>query len=442
MNILIYATIFLLSLLLTGCSPPSTNITISPTMGPAGTTIVTIGNGGQNTLLNASSVTFNQVAVSNIVTNSDNSLSVIVPPFAPGGANPATVTVTLQTGNKVQSSNKFTYLFGPPPTLTSLSPPSGTTGTFVTITGTNFVSPATVTFNNVAGINTTVVSSTMITTTAPSNASGPAPVVVTTNGTSVGGLTFTYGPPVISGLSPTHGAIGTLVTIAGSNFSMTSTVTFQGTPATSVSFVNSTVLLATAPTNTQIVEAVIVSTNGVNSNSMLFTYDPIIAGSGISPAIGTIGTTVTITGSNFDTTTGATVVTFGGITATSTTNTANMITATAPTPTNTTAASTVNVVVTVNGNASNAESYEYATGLISIVPNMGSFPDPVVITGFGFSMVETTSVNFSNTEATPFTVVDANTIDTVVPNNISGGVKAVTVTTNGIQSNSVNFTVT
>jgi IPT/TIG domain len=57
----------------------------------------------------------------------------------------------------------------PAPTITSIDPTSGAVagGTSVTITGTNFVSGATVTFGGVAATDVVVVNSTTITCTAP-----------------------------------------------------------------------------------------------------------------------------------------------------------------------------------------------------------------------------------------------------------------------------------
>ena len=78
-----------------------------------------------------------------------------------------TVTVINSNGLSGSLSNGFTYVV--PPTVTSVSPNNGSTsgGTAVTITGTNFVSGATVTFGCAAATNVVVVSSTSITATTP-----------------------------------------------------------------------------------------------------------------------------------------------------------------------------------------------------------------------------------------------------------------------------------
>ena len=80
------------------------------------------------------------------------------------------------------------------------------------------------------------------------------------------------GAPAISSLSPASGAVGTPVTIAGSNFGATqgsSTVTFNGTAATPASW--SATSIATPVPVGATTGAVIVTVAGVASNGMTFT---------------------------------------------------------------------------------------------------------------------------------------------------------------------------
>ena len=73
------------------------------------------------------------------------------------------------------------------PVITGVSPNTGSTagGTPVTISGTNFFNPSTVTFGGVAATNVVVVSSTTITATTPAHAAGPVNVVVNDQGACV-----------------------------------------------------------------------------------------------------------------------------------------------------------------------------------------------------------------------------------------------------------------
>jgi hypothetical protein len=94
-----------------------------------------------------------------------------------------TVTVTVN-GQNGSLTNGFTYIA--PPTVTSVSPNSGSTlgGTAVTILGTNFAAGATATFGGTAATNVVVVNGTTITATTPVHASGAVTVTVTVNGQS------------------------------------------------------------------------------------------------------------------------------------------------------------------------------------------------------------------------------------------------------------------
>ena len=145
-----------------------------------------------------------------------------------------------------------------------------------------------------------------------------------------------FAPPMVSGISPTHGpeAGGTTVTITGMHLIGTTAVTFGNTPATNVTVVNDDTVTATAPAHADgTVDVTVTTPQGTSGTSSAdqYTYDePAPAITAISPNSGVIagGTTVTITGTDFD---GATAVSFGGTAATSfTVNSDTSITATAP----------------------------------------------------------------------------------------------------------------
>ena len=78
--------------------------------------------------------------------------------------------------------------------MTSISPTSGTTagGTPVTITGTGFLTGATVSLGGTAATGVTVVSSTSITATTAAHAAGAVNVVVTNTDAKTGTLTNGY----------------------------------------------------------------------------------------------------------------------------------------------------------------------------------------------------------------------------------------------------------
>ena len=260
-----------------------------------------------------------------------------------------------------------------PPAPTSVSPTSGPTsgGTPVTISGTNFVSGATVTFGGTAATNVVVVSSTSITATTPAQSAGVVNVVVTNSngqsGTLTNGYTYTASPAPTS-ISPTSGPTGggTPVTISGTNFASGATVTFGGTAATNVVVVSSTSITASTPAQSAgVVNVVVTNSNGQSgtlTNGYTYTASP--APTSISPTSGPTGggTPVTISGTNFAS--GATV-TFGGTAATNVV-VVSSTSITASTPAH--AAGAVNVVVTNSNGQSGTltNGYTYTSSSVTI----------------------------------------------------------------------------
>ena len=110
---------------------------------------------------------------------------------------------------------------GPAPLIKKINPSSGPVGTVVMLRGNNFQSSqgaSTVTFN---GVEATPASwkGKRIQVPVPAGATS-GPVVVTVGGQASNGVPFTVigGGPVISGLSPASGPVGTSVAIAGTGF--------------------------------------------------------------------------------------------------------------------------------------------------------------------------------------------------------------------------------
>lgn len=160
----------------------------------------------------------------------------------------------------------------PAPTVSTVSPASGPTsgGTAVTITGTNFLNGASVSFGGTAATAVTFNSATQLTATAPARAAGIVGVTVTNPGglNATKANAFTYvATPTISSVSPASGSTagGTAVAITGTNFQNGATVTFGGTAATSVTFNSSTRLTAVAPAHAAGVVNVVVTNPGGQS---------------------------------------------------------------------------------------------------------------------------------------------------------------------------------
>jgi hypothetical protein len=125
--------------------------------------------------------------------------------------------------------------------------------------------------------------------------------------------------PTISPIIPNAGPLagGTVVTITGTNFAGTPSVTFGGNAATNVAVVDSTTITARTPAHAVgAVDVVVTTADGTTTSTSGYTYMAAPTITGISPNAGPLagGTTVTITGTSLS---GATAVTFGGTAATS-----------------------------------------------------------------------------------------------------------------------------
>jgi autotransporter-associated beta strand protein len=282
----------------------------------------------------------------------------------------------------------------PSPTISSFTPTSGGVGTVVTITGTNFTGATAVRFNGIAAASYTVNSATSITATVPSGAStGPITVVRVGTATS---SNFTVIPaPTITSFTPTSGAIGTSVTINGSNFTGATAVRFNSTPAVTYGVVNSNQIVATVPVGATTGTIQVVTSGGTATSGSNFIVAPVI--SSFTPTSGAVGTSVTITGTNF---TGATAVSFNSTPAVSyVVNSSTQITATIPVGTT---SGTIQVVTPAGTGTS-------STSLI--------IPPTIVVTGV--------LTNFSTCLASPstaqtFTLTGSNLTSNIFISELSG----------------------
>ncbi|MFV3406247.1 autotransporter domain-containing protein [Pseudomonas sp. NY15463] len=326
------------------------------------------------------------------------------------------------------------------PTLTGISPNSGTTagGTSVTLTGTNLTGATAVTIGGTAATNVTVVNATTITATTPAHAAGVVNVVVTTPGgsaTLTNGFTYVTPTPTLTGISPNSGttAGGTSVTLTGTNLTGATAVTIGGTAATNVTVVNATTITATTPVHAAGVVNVVVTTPGGSATlTNSFTYvTPTPTLTGISPNSGTTagGTSVTLTGTNL---TGATAVTIGGIAATGVT-VVNATTITATTPAHAAGAGDV-VVTTPGGSATLTNGFTYVTPtptLTGISPNSGTTAGSTSVTLSGSNLLGTTGVTFGGTAATGVTINSSTSVTVTTPAHAAGAVDVVLSTAGG-----------
>jgi endoglucanase len=165
--------------------------------------------------------------------------------------------------------------------------------------------------------------------------------------------------------------------------------------------------------------------------------------SAMNPTSGAAGASVTITGTNFSTTTSANTVTFGSTAATVTAATAKSLTVTVPNV----AAGAVNVTVAVAGKVSNAVSFTVtgtvtpAPTITSIAPTSGAPASSITISGTNFSTTANANTVAFGTATATVTAATTTSLSVTVP-NIAAGAVNVTVAVAGKTSNAVSFTVT
>lgn len=136
----------------------------------------------------------------------------------PQGTYADTLTFT-NTTSGVSQSRALVLTVQPPPTIASFSPTTLAPGLAVTIAGSAFISPVTVSFNGVPATSVTINSPTQITAVAPATLTAGPIVVMTSGGTAMSATNFAVTTlPIISGFTPASGPNKRMVTLTGANF--------------------------------------------------------------------------------------------------------------------------------------------------------------------------------------------------------------------------------
>jgi hypothetical protein len=226
--------------------PPAPTVTgVSPAAGPtAGGTSVTVT--GTN-FASGATASFGGAA-GTVTALGASSITVTTPARAAGAVD---VTVVNPDGGSATLAGAFTFeapASGSPPTISSLSPDSGSPagGTLCVISGSGFLAGAAVGFGGTPASLApgTAITATSISVTVPAHAVGVVDVTVANpdgqTTTRAGGYTYLGPPPVVLGLNvrggPTAG--GTQVLAAGSGFVAGVTVAVGGAPATGITLLD------------------------------------------------------------------------------------------------------------------------------------------------------------------------------------------------------------
>jgi uncharacterized repeat protein (TIGR03803 family) len=190
-----------------------------------------------------------------------------------------------------------------------LLPNFGKVGKTIDILGQGFTGATGVSFDGVAASFNNVSDTYMTAVVPPGALTGT--VTVTTFTASYKSSKIFLVTPQLSSFSPVSGVVGTVVQITGVSLTQTSNVTIGGKAAT-FTVISDTEVKATVPAGAKNGQKICIATAGGTACGGTFTVAPNILS--FSPSSGSVGTTVTITGTTF---TGTTKVTFGGVAATS-----------------------------------------------------------------------------------------------------------------------------
>jgi hypothetical protein len=283
-------------------------------------TVVTIN--GYN-FKDVTAVSFGGIPAASITIKDAYSLTAVVGDGASGS-----VQVTSAYG----TAEKTGIVFYPAPVITSFSPVEAAQGDTVTITGLNFLhtySYSAITSVSIGNVNAsfTIIDSFTIKAKVGSGASGAVMVASDRGNTSLPGFTFIY-PPNVTAVSPKLIGPGTEVTINGSNLARTTAVLFGGIAARSFTIVSDNTIKAVVGVGAGGYMTINTPKHSVNSFWFEFTATPLIYN--IAPTAGPVGTTVTITGTNFQPGVSDNIVYFGGVKAPVLSATANTITVAVP----------------------------------------------------------------------------------------------------------------
>jgi hypothetical protein len=337
-------------------------------------------------------------------------------------------------GDRGFAGATWVFVVTGPPSISSLTPTSGITGSHVTITGTNLGSTSSLKFGRLQA-PFTVLSDTQIKTTVPDGAVA-APISVTTGAgitTSSQSFTPTWS---ITGLSPTSGPVGTVVDIRGIGFTPGSTVKFNGTAAT-VSYIGSGEVKATVPPGASSGPVTLTTAAGTVRARTSYTVTPSVPPtiSSVTPISGITGSVVTITGTYLS---GASSVKFGSLAASRfTVRSPTSITATVP---NGATAGKI-TVTTAAGTATSSTAFTPTLSITGFSPSSGPPGTVVDLKGIGFTASST--VQFNGTVAAA-SYVSPGKVKATVPAGATTGRITLTNTSTpaGTVTSGTNYKVT
>ena len=208
------------------------------------------------------------------------------------------------------------------PRINGFNPNTGAAGTIVRIDGSGFNGATRVDFGTVPAAAFRIVNSMLVEATVPTGVQTDALTLATTNGTAVSTSQF-YGTPRADSFSPASGRPGTEVILTGLNLKGATGLTLAGMALTGFEVVDNKQILFEIPAGATSGRVRVTTPGGsATSEANFIVRGPEPNLTGMSPAEGGPGTTVTLLGSNLA---AVTNVTFNGVRATFTATSATTL---------------------------------------------------------------------------------------------------------------------
>ena len=381
------------------CGFPYPKITsFSPASAGTGTTVRI---NGEN-LSTASSVSFGGTPAASFSIVSATQIDAVLAAGASGE-----IAVTTSGGTAVY--NGFIYL--PPPVINSFSPEFGFSGDTITISGANLNTTNMISFGGITVASFSVINDQTVKAVLAAGASGK--ILLRTEAGTVEADGFTFAPiPAISSFTPS-GKRGDIIVINGTNFRQIQSVKFGGMDAASYTVDSEQKISAVLGLGSSGIITV-TSTYGI-ARKEGFVYYPAPTITAFNPQLAAEGTSVKITGANFN---GATEVLFGGKAPTS-------FTVNSPTEITVIMGKTASgqVSVTTPGGTAVKEGFTFVPTLRidSFSPKIAATDQKVVINGSNF--VKVIELSFGGTPAKSFIVDSESMITATVALGSSGEIK-------------------
>jgi hypothetical protein len=347
-------------------------------------------------LLNTQKVYFGDSLALSFEKISDTLIKAIV-------GNGKTGSVGVSTTGIISYAGGFTHTG---PKISTFSPKTGVTGDTLTIEGINFTGTTQVTLGRYPAASFTLQGDTMILATL--GQTGPGSIYVKTPKGTAGMAGFIT--PVVSGITPTFGSRGTVVSITGSNLQGVTAVTFGDSLAASFNIVNDGLIRAVVGSGTTGILRLYKGVDTFQVGSFnYYRYQPDITS--FSPSAAETGDTLLIKGTRFR---GATAVIIGEKPATSYTVVSDILIKAVVAGDSYLSGY---VKVTNDGITDSIAGFSYNFSLpniISFAPVSGPVGTSVILKGqhFGATAAENT-VYFGSAKATISAVTDSSITVTV-----------------------------